>query len=101
MPKHVQTQPDLPIFPDGREPKRSPSSMRGRAFVRLLAELQELRTARLGLTLEQLAASTGVTTRTIRRDLEVLQEAGIAMIDEPVEHTRTKRWRVFGRLEVA
>lgn len=102
-------QPDLPIFPKGRSPVPAPISDRGRAFVRLFVELQKMQTSRVGVTLEQLAEETGVTTRTVRRDLEILQEAGIPLVDEVREsddmaaaacgkQSRARRcWRVMGR----
>lgn len=34
-----------------------------------------------GVTLERLAGETGVTTRTIRRDLDALQAAGLPITD--------------------
>jgi transcription initiation factor IIE alpha subunit len=97
-------QPDLDMFPDGRSPAPKPMTSRGRAFVRLFTELQKLQRARLGVTLDELARATGVSSRTIRRDLEVLQEAGVAPVDEPVDANKahgTKQWRVFSRREVA
>jgi HTH domain len=93
-------QPDLPVFPQGRSPVPAPTSDRGRAFVRLFVILQQLQSSRVGVTLEQLAAETGVVTRTIRRDLEVLQEVGIPLVDEFDENgdvRPVRRWRVMGR----
>ena len=89
-------QPDL--FP--RSPVPSEPSMRGRAFVRLFVVLQTMQGSRVGVTLEQLAAETGVTTRTVRRDLEVLQEVGIPLVDafdEGSDVRPVRRWRVMGR----
>jgi predicted DNA-binding transcriptional regulator YafY len=37
---------------------------------------------RHGKTLRELAEAFGVTTRTIRRDLEALEEAGFPLVDE-------------------
>jgi predicted DNA-binding transcriptional regulator YafY len=48
-----------------------------------------------GVSIQQLAAMTGVTTRTIRRDLEALQEAGFPLYDE--EANGKKRWRLDRR----
>ncbi len=48
-----------------------------------------------GLSIRQLAATAGVTTRTIRRDLEALQEAGFPLYDE--EADGKKRWRLDRR----
>ena len=55
---------------------------------RLLRELEGSR----GVTIRQMADLTGVTTRTIRRDLDALQEAGFALYDEAVESE--KRWKL-------
>ena len=101
MPRSTAVQPDLPVFPQGRSPVPAPLSDRGRAFVRLFVALQTLQAARGGVTLEQLAEECGVTTRTVRRDLEVLQEVGIPLVDELVDVDATDRpkrfWRVLGR----
>src|SRR5918994_4624873 len=52
------------------------------------------------VTIDDLAKQTGVTTRTIRRDLEALQEAGFPLFDET--HDGKKYWmleqRAFRRL---
>src|SRR5215212_4961877 len=63
----------------------------------ILKELEASRRA----TIDGLAAQTGVTTRTIRRDLEALQEAGFPLFDET--HDGKKYWtleqRAFKRLD--
>jgi predicted DNA-binding transcriptional regulator YafY len=41
----------------------------------------------------ELAAEAGVSTRTIRRDLQALQEAGFAVYDEGADN-ETKRWKL-------
>lgn len=46
-----------------------------------------------GATLERLATETGVTTRTIRRDLDALQVAGLPITDARDGETRT--WRLI------
>ena len=52
-------------------------------------------------TIDDLARQTGVTTRTIRRDLDALQEAGFALFDEV--HDGKKYWtleqKAFRRLD--
>jgi len=55
----------------------------------LLKELEGSRTS----TIDGLAERTGVTTRTIRRDLAALQEAGFPIYDDVGEDGR-KRWRL-------
>ena len=53
------------------------------------------------LTIDEMAERTGVTTRTIRRDLEALQSAGFPLYDET--HEGKKYWtleqRAFRRLD--
>ena len=48
-----------------------------------------------GATIRRLAETTGVTTRTIRRDLEALQEAGFPLYDEAGDVA--KRWKLDSR----
>ncbi len=49
-----------------------------------------------GKTIEELAKLTRVCTRTIRRDLRALQDAGFAPYDNPCDDGKT-RWRLEGR----
>ncbi len=58
---------------------------------RVLREIE----ASHGVTIRQLAELTGVTTRTIRRDLDALQEAGFALYDQTVDGR--KQWRLDTR----
>lgn len=53
------------------------------------------------LTIDDLAKRTGVTTRTIRRDLEALQIAGFPLYDEMIDGKRywTLEQRAFRRLD--
>jgi predicted DNA-binding transcriptional regulator YafY len=44
---------------------------------------------RRGATLHELARACGVTTRTIRRDLEALEAAGFPLVDELEERCGT------------
>jgi predicted DNA-binding transcriptional regulator YafY len=55
--------------------------------------LREIESRRTGVTIHELAERTRVTTRTIRRDLQALQEAGFSVYDEG-EGNETKRWRL-------
>jgi len=64
------------------------------ALTRVLAELRELEDARAGLTIDELAERGRVTTRTIRRDLEALEAAGVPLIDEQDGQGR-RCWRVM------
>lgn len=71
---------------------------RNRQIVRELILLRMLETTRIGYTLNELARETSVTTRTIRRDLEALEEAGVPItdIDERAETVGAeRRWRVL------
>ena len=56
--------------------------------------LREIEASR-GKTIRQLAEMTNVTTRTIRRDLEALQEAGFPLYD--VSDDGPKRWKLGRR----
>jgi predicted DNA-binding transcriptional regulator YafY len=46
-----------------------------------------------GVSLKKLADETGVTTRTIRRDLEAIQAAGIAIYDVEIDDG-VRHWRL-------
>lgn len=67
--------------------------MRNAEVIRQWQILRQIESARAGVTIHELAERTGVTTRTIRRDLTALQEAGFAVYDEGEEHD-TKRWKL-------
>ena len=61
----------------------------------ILREIERARGA--GVTIDDLAARCDVTTRTIRRDLQALEEAGFPLFDDrSVEDGRT-RWKVNGQ----
>src|SRR3954464_3160536 len=67
--------------------------MRNAEVIRQWTVLREIETRRTGVTIHELAELAQVTTRTIRRDLQALQEAGFAVYDEG-EENETKRWRL-------
>lgn len=67
--------------------------MRNAEVIRQWQILKEIEASRTGVTIHELAGQVGVTTRTIRRDLQALQEAGFALFDEGGEHD-TKRWKL-------
>jgi predicted DNA-binding transcriptional regulator YafY len=67
--------------------------MRNAEVIRQWQILREIETQRAGVTIHHLAQLVEVSTRTIRRDLQALQEAGFAVYDEGDEH-ETKRWRL-------
>jgi predicted DNA-binding transcriptional regulator YafY len=73
---------------------------RNAEVIRQWTILKELEASRRA-TIDGLAAQTGVTTRTIRRDLEALQEAGFPLFDET--HDGKKYWtleqKAFKRLD--
>src|SRR4029078_7682926 len=56
----------------------------------ILREIERARTA--GVTIDDLASLCGVTTRTIRRDLQALEEAGFPLFDDRAgDDGRTRR----------
>ena len=67
---------------------------RNAEVIRQWTILRELEASR-GATIRGLAEATGVTTRTIRRDLEALQEAGFPLYD--VADEVAKRWKLDTR----
>jgi predicted DNA-binding transcriptional regulator YafY len=62
---------------------------RGQEVIRQWKLLKETEAARYGLTVEQLADRLGVTSRTIRRDVAQLQEAGFPLEQRQRETRRT------------
>ena len=73
---------------------------RNAEVIRQWTILRELEASRR-VTIDDLSAKTGVTTRTIRRDLEALQSAGFPLYDEM--HEGRKYWlleqKAFRRLD--
>jgi predicted DNA-binding transcriptional regulator YafY len=69
--------------------------MRNAEVIRQWQILREIEARRGGVTIHELAGLVAVSTRTIRRDLQALQEAGFAVYDEG-EANDTKRWRLDG-----
>jgi predicted DNA-binding transcriptional regulator YafY len=67
--------------------------MRNAEVIRQWQILREIESRRTGVTIYELSALVKVSTRTIRRDLQALQEAGFAVYDEG-EEAETKRWRL-------
>ncbi|MEQ1758894.1 MAG: transcriptional regulator [Vicinamibacterales bacterium] len=70
---------------------------RNQEVIRQWKILHGLESSRHGATIDGLAKDVGVTTRTIRRDLAALQEAGFPLYDEHDEHGRV-RWRLDGQV---
>jgi proteasome accessory factor B len=73
---------------------------RNAEVIRQWSILRDLEASRR-LTIDDLAGRTGVTTRTIRRDLEALQSAGFPLFDETYEGKKywTLEHRAFRRLD--
>jgi len=67
--------------------------MRNAEVIRQWQVLREIESRRTGVTIHELADLVRVSTRTIRRDLQALQEAGFAVYDEGADN-ETKRWRI-------
>src|SRR4029077_16385968 len=61
----------------------------------ILREIERARGA--GVTIDELAALCDVTTRTIRRDLKALEEAGFPLFDDRGRDDGKTRWRVNGQ----
>lgn len=61
----------------------------------ILREIEQARTA--GVTIDELATLCDVTTRTIRRDLQALEEAGFPVYDDRSHDDGRTRWRLNGQ----
>src|ERR687889_550735 len=74
--------------------------MRNAEVIRQWSILRDLESSRR-VTIDDLAERTGVSTRTIRRDLEALQSAGFPLFDETYEGRKywTLEQRAFKRLD--
>ena len=70
---------------------------RNQEVIRQWKLLHALESARHGAAIDALADQLAVTTRTIRRDLAALQEAGFALYDERDDNGRV-RWRIDGQV---
>jgi predicted DNA-binding transcriptional regulator YafY len=70
---------------------------RNQEVIRQWKVLHSLETARHGVAIDALADDLGVTTRTIRRDLAALQEAGFPIYDDRDGEGRV-RWRLEGQV---
>src|ERR1051325_7930921 len=58
----------------------------------ILREIERARAA--GVTIDHLASLCGVTTRTIRRDLQALEEAGFPLYDDRSHGDGRTRWSI-------
>lgn len=70
---------------------------RNQEVIRQWKVLHAIESSRHGVTIDQLAGDLDVTTRTIRRDLAALQEAGFPLFDERDEAGHA-RWHLDGRV---
>jgi predicted DNA-binding transcriptional regulator YafY len=61
----------------------------------ILREIERARAA--GVTIDELAALCDVTTRTIRRDLQALEEAGFPVFDDRSRDDGRTRWSLNGQ----
>ena len=67
-------------------------------MIRQWTILREIEHARgVGVTIDALATLCDVTTRTIRRDLQALEEAGFPLFDDRSHDDGKTRWRVNGQ----
>jgi predicted DNA-binding transcriptional regulator YafY len=69
---------------------------RNAEVIRQWTILREVEQARGGVTIDELASLCGVTTRTIRRDLQALEEAGFPLYDDRTQEDGRTRWRIRG-----
>jgi len=70
---------------------------RNQEVIRQWKILHAIEASRHGVSIDGLASDLGVTTRTIRRDLAALQEAGFALYDERDDDGRV-RWCIDGQV---
>jgi predicted DNA-binding transcriptional regulator YafY len=71
---------------------------RNAEVIRQWTILREIERARAtGVTIDELAALCGVTTRTIRRDLQALEEAGFPLFDDKSADDGRTRWQINGQ----
>ena len=70
---------------------------RNAEVIRQWTILREVERARsTGVTIDELASLCGVTTRTIRRDLQALEEAGFPLFDDQSADDGQTRWQING-----
>ena len=71
---------------------------RNAEVIRQWTILREIERARgIGVTIDGLASLCGVTTRTIRRDLQALEEAGFPLYDDRSHDDKRTRWNIHGQ----
>src|SRR5262245_14030249 len=70
---------------------------RNAEVIRQWTILREIESAKGGLTIDDLARRCAVTTRTIRRDLHALEEAGFPLFDDRSHDDGRTRWAINGQ----
>jgi predicted DNA-binding transcriptional regulator YafY len=70
---------------------------RNAEVIRQWTILREIERARGGVTIDNLASLCDVTTRTIRRDLQALEEAGFPIYDDRTQEDGRTRWSINGQ----
>ena len=71
---------------------------RNAEVIRQWTILREIERARaIGVTIHDLASLCAVTTRTIRRDLQALEEAGFPLYDNKAHDDGRTRWSINGQ----
>ena len=70
---------------------------RNSEVIRQWTILREIERARGGVTIDALASLCNVTTRTIRRDLQALEEAGFPVYDDRSHDDGRTRWTINGQ----
>jgi predicted DNA-binding transcriptional regulator YafY len=71
---------------------------RNAEVIRQWTILREIERARnVGVTIDDLASLCSVTTRTIRRDLQALEEAGFPLFDDRSGDDGRTRWQISGQ----
>jgi predicted DNA-binding transcriptional regulator YafY len=70
---------------------------RNAEVIRQWSILREVERSRAGVTIDELATLCGVTTRTIRRDLQALEESGFSLFDDRSADDGKTRWRLNGQ----
>jgi predicted DNA-binding transcriptional regulator YafY len=70
---------------------------RNAEVIRQWTILREIERARAGVTIDELASLCDVTTRTIRRDLQALEEAGFPVYDDRSADDGRTRWTMNGQ----
>lgn len=71
---------------------------RNAEVIRQWTILREIERARgIGVTIDDLASLCAVTTRTIRRDLQALEEAGFPLYDNKAHDDGRTRWNINGQ----